>query len=95
MPTQVFLLLTHLTDDQSNSEFIKITKTVSKDSDAFMLFHCHGQKTPSFIGNIHKFTNRDLGKIGFPMFSDTIVPGSGHFPVMDFGRKYPHYDFIG
>ncbi len=93
MPNQVYLLLTHLTDDQSHREFSKITKAVAKGSDAFMLFHCHGQKTPSYAGNIHKFTTRDLEKIGFPMFSDTIVPGSGHFPVMDFGRKYPHYDF--
>ena len=93
MPNQVFLLLTHLTDSQSHTEFSKIRKAVPKGSDAFMLFHCHGHKAPSFSGDIHKFTDQDLKKIGFPMFSDTIVPGNAHFPVMEFARKYPAYDF--
>ncbi|ABA89533.2 hypothetical protein Pcar_2294 [Syntrophotalea carbinolica DSM 2380] len=93
MPKQVFLFLTHLTDRQSNAELSRIKKAVPEGSEVFMLFHCHGHKQPSFTGNIHKFTDRDLEEIGFPMLSETIVPGSGHFPVMAFRRQYPEYAF--
>jgi len=93
MPKQVFLLLNHLVDRRSCAEFSKIKKAAPKGSEVFMLFHSDGQGHPLFTGNIHKFTNRDLNNIGFPMFRETIVPGSAHFPVMAFRRRYPVYDF--
>jgi hypothetical protein len=93
MSRQVILLLTHSTEDRHHVEFERINNSLKNHSDVFMLFHAMGEKRPTFSGTIYPFTNESLGDLGYPMFADSVVPGSTHFPVLEFIRNFPKYDF--
>jgi hypothetical protein len=93
MSRQVILLLTHSTEQKHHVEFERINTSLGHHCDVFMLFHAGGDKLPTFSGAIYPFTNESLDKLGYPLFSDSVVPGSTHFPVLEFFHNHPVYDF--
>lgn len=93
MVRQAVLLLTHLTDNRNHNEFFRIQKELPENIDTYILFHKTTCDEPVFPGKVYSFTDNDLARIGFPMFSETLVPGSTHFPLLDFARNHPAYDY--
>ena len=93
MISQAILLLTHLAAPRHCHEFNRIHENLSSFTDIFTLFHCNDGIKPDFPGQVYPFTTPDMQQLGFPMFRDTLVPGSTHFPVMAFARQRPGYDY--
>jgi Protein of unknown function (DUF3405) len=95
VPQQVLLFLTHQLDETTIAEYHKISQAVTPDDPTYLLFHSQPDNGPTqpFSGGLNPFTDEDLDALGYPMFRTTIVPGSGHFPLINFARQHPDYDY--
>lgn len=43
--------------------------------------------------NYHLFSLDSLNKLGYEAIEETIIPGSNHFPVLQFYKEYPDYRY--
>ena len=92
---QVFLLLTN----NINSPVIKLFNDIKKGAENFgqtyILYHWKANsELPSFLNGTNSFTFNDdiLKRLNYIPLSETLVPGSNHFPLLDFYKTNPDYD---
>jgi hypothetical protein len=92
---QAFLVLSN----KYTSRIIDLCNEIRRSSavlgDTFLLFH---QKAPIASEALNNkdcflFTDSVLTDLHYIPISTTLVPGNNHFPLLDFYRKNPHYDF--
>ncbi|WP_440134874.1 hypothetical protein [Chitinophaga sancti] len=93
---QVVLLLTNNLCLSTQSLFKEIADGVDISDDAFMLYHHQpGNEIPGFLTevNSHIFTDDILYNLGYVPLFNKLLPGSNHFPLLDFYKKYSSYDY--
>lgn len=91
----VFLFLCHLISKETFKQFGKIVNATKGIGDAYLLFHLKERKLPSELVKVsnYQFTDQSLACLGYSMINTSIVPGSNHFPALQFFLDYPDYDF--
>jgi hypothetical protein len=92
---QVFLLLTN----NINRPVIKLFNEISNGAKSFgqtyILYHCKdGSEAPSYLNetNSFVFNNDILKRLHYTPLCETLVPGSNHFPLLEFYKTNPDYD---
>jgi hypothetical protein len=93
--TQVFLLLTNNINSPVIKLFNDIKKGAEKFGETYFLFHRkEGSELPAYLNETNSFTFTDdiLKRLKYIPLSGTLVPGSNHFPLLDFYKTNPGYD---
>lgn len=91
----VFLLLTDKDSAPVAETFALLKQGLHVDQQAYVLFH---QKTgvkpvtyPSAA--TYTFTNDSLFKLAYIPIAGSLIPGSNHFPLLQFYLEHPGYDY--
>jgi hypothetical protein len=76
-------------------EYHKIAEAVRGFAVPYLLLHSQGSSSMKSVNGAHcyPFTNQSLTNLPFPMFQNSVVPGSTHFPLLQFYRDNPEYHF--
>ncbi len=91
------LFMTHTWNVEVESHFRNLRDTLSiSDYDVIVLLQKNSrwqrinlpEDTPYYI-----FTKHSISKLGYTPIRKTIVPGSNHFPLFQFYKDYPHYEY--
>jgi radical SAM protein with 4Fe4S-binding SPASM domain len=94
-PKQVFLFLCHFVSSHVFDEYKKIEQETVDIGDSVYLLHVKSYDIPPLLQG-HKFflfSSRSLYDLGYTIFGKTLVPGHTHFPLMQFFRENPDYDY--
>ncbi len=94
-PKQVFLFLCHFVSAHVLAEFKKIEQETSGLGDAVYLLHVASYDVPPLLQE-HKsflFSYRSLSALGYTIFGKKLIPGHGHFPLLQFFLENPDYDY--
>ena len=93
--TSVVLLATHLMNDFIISQYNAIKSGIDDDTDLIVLLEDKEQNVSLVPADIkyYLFSVDSLKKLGYIPIEKTITPGSNHFPVLQFYREYPNYDY--
>jgi hypothetical protein len=90
----VVLFLCHVRKSDAIAEWRRIQEAVKHTSDSMMLFHATSSLAAPLVGaDVYEFTDESLARLPYTRFSKSIVPGSAHFPLLQFFRDYSRYDF--
>lgn len=91
---QVFLLLSNNHSTQVMIQYEQISRA-SAPHDTYLVYHQTGVVLPDACKNINcfPFFNSILSDLNYTPISETLIPGSNHFPLLDFYLKNPDYDF--
>ena len=92
---QVFLVLTNKINKPLLKHFNNVQQSAKEFGDAYILLHRNEETAfPSFLNKADIFTFSDsiLKSLGYYPLYETLVPGSNHFPLLDFYKKNPYYD---
>lgn len=92
---QAFLLLTNNINHSVIGLYNDIRNGAEKFGDVYYLYHWKPDKAlPSCLNETNSFTfNNDiLKRLNYTPLSETLVPGSNHFPLLDFYKNNPGYD---
>lgn len=94
-PKQVFLLLTNRSDKTIIDLFNTIEVSTHDLGSTCLVYHSLNQNIPDEVGSINHFSfdNSILHAMGYQPFANSLIPGSNHFPLLDFFLKNPGYDF--
>ena len=90
---QAFLITTDVLSKSTIRQFNKLRKAAEPYGDVYILFHSKYNTIPEK----HKklpiliFTDDLLRNLDYKPILNAIVPGSNHFPVLDFYLKHPEY----
>lgn len=93
---QVLLFLCGKTDDCAIDQFLKLKNIGDKCKlDVFFLYHQKDTCIPMIIQNYphYIFQSDVLFSMGYKPISDSLIPGSNHFPLLKFYKEYPQYDY--
>jgi len=96
MMNQVFLFLTNNPSLAIVTSFYKLRTEVTDLGDAFLLFHNNTDTIPSILSNLnckYLFTDKILENLDYIPIFDSLLPGSNHFPLLDFYLRNPSYDY--
>lgn len=89
---QALLLLTHKLDDAVFQLYADLKRGFDNFGDVFFLIHDEENR---LVGELNQpcfaFKYKDIYDTNFKMVSTKLVPGSNHFPLILFGRKFPEY----
>lgn len=91
----VILFLTDKASPRVLEHYDTLTEDVGKHLDTFLLFHQHGRNDLPVEVRTRKhysFTYRSLLRLNYQAILETLIPGSNHFPVLQFFLEYPDYD---
>jgi hypothetical protein len=93
--SQVILMLCHAVTGAVRKEFRRLSKTATFADDCMILFHEkpeHGC-CPAQLRN-YVFSDGSLAKLPYKwLFDAKVVPGSAHFPLMEFFGRFPDYKY--
>lgn len=93
---QAVLFLSNKSSEAIIEEYKLLSSSVQNIADVFFVFHKHFNEIPKEIqsSNHIVFTDDILHELGFkPLINDSLIPGSGHFPLFKFYNDYPVYDY--
>ena len=93
---QVLLFLCGKTDDCAIDQFLKLKNIGDKCKlDVFFLYHQKDTCVPMIIQNYPHYIFRSdvLFSMGYKPISDSLIPGSNHFPLLKFYKEFPQYDY--
>ena len=93
---QVLLFLCGKTDDCAIDQFLKLKNIEDKCKlDVFFLYHQKDTCVPMIIHNYphYIFQSDILFSMGYKPISDSLIPGSNHFPLLKFYKEFPQYDY--
>jgi hypothetical protein len=92
---QIILLMTDKDSPVIEQQYQVIQKSLKQNSEICLAFHCKDNPLPLFIEETKHFvfTNSILTNLGFKAIRDSLLPGSNHFPLLEFYRNNPDYDF--
>jgi hypothetical protein len=93
--SMVVLYLCHLRSKGAAQECRRICDAVRPAADVWLLYHSNGKSAPLDVSGtrVYPFTDESLSALSYVRFASTIVPGSCHFPVLQFFRDHPDYDY--
>lgn len=92
---QAFLLLSNMNNREIFKNYIDIKKSTKGLGDLFLLYHQTTYRLPKWIRhcNYYAFSYSSLSELNYNSIESSLVPGSNHFPVLEFYLKYPLYDY--
>lgn len=92
---QVFLLLTDNYSADLVKFFIILKQGTKKFGKSFILFHQKGHPIPKEImkQGHYTFTYKSLSDLNYYSIAEDLIPGSNHFPVLQFYLKHPNYNY--
>jgi hypothetical protein len=95
MNRSVFLLLTDKDSAISREAFVSIRSGITDSDKAYILFHQKKPEAPAVLGSepLFMFTYDSLGKLGYIPVARDILPGSNHFPVLQFFLNFPDFQY--
>jgi hypothetical protein len=86
------LLTTHFIDDYILYQLEKLEREVGDYGDLYVLFQSDNIKSSwKYKYKHYDFNYESLSSLGYQPWSDTIVPGSNHFPLLLFYKDNPQY----
>jgi len=90
---QAFLITTDVLSKSTIRQFNKLRKAAEPYGDVYILFHSKYNNIPEKHRKlpILIFTDDLLRNLDYKPILNAIVPGSNHFPVLDFYLKHPEY----
>jgi hypothetical protein len=90
---QAFLILTQDISKHALKLYNKIIEATSGQGDVFFLYHIKQNSDPLLPNGIRveTFTNGVLKDLGYQAIRTKLVPGSNHFPVLQFFLNHPEY----
>jgi len=90
---QAFLITTDVLSKSTIRQFNKLRKAAEPYGDVYILFHSKYNTIPEKHRKlpILIFTDDLLRNLDYKPILNAIVPGSNHFPVLDFYLKHPEY----
>lgn len=91
----IVLLSTHFINDFIVGQIKKINKEKLEKVDFVVLSQNYNDKSCLDIDNIKTFlfSIKSLNQLGYNPIAETIIPGSNHFPVLQFYKDHPEYDY--
>lgn len=91
----VFLFLTDKSTENIVSAFHQLATATRETGDAYILFHQKEELLPASItSNKHYVFSYDtLAALDYIAISEEMIPGSNHFPVMQFFQERGEYDY--
>jgi hypothetical protein len=92
---QAFLFLCHLSTGTIMKEFENIRRSTEHLGKAFFLYDETGKSIPDKINKLspYLFSNESLSQLCYPTTGEDILPGHAHFPLFQFFRDNPDYDY--
>ena len=89
----VVLFLCHGEAPGALSESRRIQDAIAGLADFWLLFHSNGGNAPPDIAgaDLYQFTDESIATLPYTRFTKTIVPGSAHFPLLQFFRDHSGY----
>jgi len=92
---QAFLIVTNRISKDIIKRYHKLRKATATLGDVIILCHTNNSNTlAQFEGiKIETFTNDILTDLHYKPIAKTLVPGSNHFPVLNFFLHHPEYSF--
>lgn len=90
---QAFLIVTQQVSKHALKLYDKIRKATAGEGDVFLLYHIKQNTNPILPAgvNVETFTNDVLKDLGYSSIRTKLVPGSNHFPVLQFFLNHPAY----
>jgi hypothetical protein len=92
---QAILILSDKSSEWIIQNYNKIKGSVSEDYDVFFLYHQRNNYSPDEVKNINHFvfTDEILSELKYKPLTNSLIPGSNHFPLLKFYLQNPHYDY--
>lgn len=92
---QAILIVTNRISKDVIKRYHKIRKATAESDDVFLLYHTNDISTPiDFEGiEVETFTDEILTNLHYKPIRKTLVPGSNHFPVLNFHINHPDYAY--
>ncbi|MBA4166735.1 MAG: DUF3405 domain-containing protein [Chitinophagaceae bacterium] len=92
---QAFLIVTKRLSKHVVRFYRELQKATLPLGDVFILYHIKPDKAlPVYKGvNILPFTNNILQELHYRPIRNSLVPGSNHFPVLNFFLTHPEYQY--
>lgn len=92
---QAFLIVTQNPSKHVFRLYNKIKSAVAGNGDVFLLHHNNSNTEVNFPDgvNVSTFTNNVLKDLQYKPIRTKLVPGSNHFPVLQFFLANNHYDY--
>jgi hypothetical protein len=92
---QAFLIVTPQISKHVLKLYHHLQSATAGTGDVFLLFHSKNGSSPEATEglNIDVFTDDVLHDLGYKPIKNTLVPGSNHFPVLNFFLRHPHYKY--
>ena len=91
----VVLLATHLMNDFVIAQYHAIKKGIDDDTDLFLLLEDNDIDLSLLPADVkyYPFSVDSLNMLGYTPIEETIIPGSNHFPVLQFYKDNPGYKY--
>ena len=91
----VVLFSTHIMNDYIHSQIKKLYNDIGERVDMYVLFQSDNGYECNLPTEIHvyPFTVDSLNDLAYEPWAETIVPGSNHFPVLQFFKEHPEYAY--
>ncbi|WP_276483904.1 hypothetical protein [Paraflavitalea pollutisoli] len=91
----VFLITTHVFSEEVLKRYQLIRDAASAYGEALLLFHQTGDTMPDGLDGIphHAFTNAILQELQYKPIAATLVPGSNHFPLLQYYLQHPEHKY--
>jgi len=89
----VILLTSHVISKSIFSQYQALKIAVSEQTDLFLLLEDIGVKI-QFPADIQAYTFSEdtIEELKYTSIEETLIPGSNHFPVLQFYRDFPDYE---
>ncbi|MBA2562962.1 MAG: DUF3405 domain-containing protein [Chitinophagaceae bacterium] len=88
---QAFLILTKVLSKDIIGLYNKIKIATADLGDVYLLYHTNSTPVSYNDIKIETFTNDILHSLNYKPIRETLVPGSNHFPVLNFYLNHPGY----
>lgn len=90
---QVFLIVTQEISKHVLRLYKKIVANCSANDDVYLLYHGKTEDSPEVPNGVKVsvFTTAGLKKLNYQPIRTKLVPGSNHFPVLQFYLDHPEY----
>lgn len=91
----VVLFLTNKNDRLTLEAYEALKRGAPKCHDVYLMYHQTRKRISKSIAikNPIFFNNKVLNSIGFHGINNKLVPGSNHFPLFEYYKKEPDYDY--
>lgn len=95
MKKNVILFATHIMNEEVLGRFRLIQTVVDEETDIYILYHKRRGEVILPVDNVQHyfFTTQSLKKLGYTPIEKTLIPGSNHFPLLQFYKEFPDYEY--